>query len=115
MTDPAHVQAMQNMLSTKEGKAFIGRYMKADQKLRIGNKIYTFKSNGDRAKDNLHLVSTSEEYMGRANGMTRAFTKDFSKQVSEGGINDNIKEGIAEVIDLKKRIKCKKSDYDFRS
>jgi hypothetical protein len=109
LTDQAHIVALQNMMSTQTGRNFIGRYMSKDQTLTVGNKTYTFNSTGDRAKDNLYIESTSESRMGDRNGLNRTFTKDFNKELSEVGLNDNITKGVNQVIDLKEGLSEKKA------
>jgi hypothetical protein len=50
-----HQKSLQLFLSTQEGKAFIGRYMKAGEILTIGDKSYTWDKDGDREKDWLQI------------------------------------------------------------
>lgn len=105
LTNKNHQGALVNMLSTKEGKAFIGRYMAKGQKLSVGGKTYSFSSNGDRAKDVLYIRSSK---MG-ANGLNRTFAKDNTKELNQTTISDNVTEGVSQVIDLKNGLSEKKA------
>ena len=93
------------MLGTKEGRAFIGRYMAEGQSLDVGGEKYIFNSTGDRAKDRLWLRSSEM----RANGLNRTFTKDMKKELNQVGTSDNIVQGVNQVIDLKIGLEEKKA------
>ena len=84
------------MLGTKDGRAFVGRYMAKGQKLVIGGETYTFNQTGDRAKDVLWIRSSD---MGNY-GMNRTFTKD-NKELDQIGSTKDLTEGVNQVIDLK--------------
>ena len=100
-----HQVALQNMMCTEEGRAFIGRYMAEGQTLIVGDKSYTFDSTGDRAKDVLHIRSSD---MGD-NGLNRTFTKDNKKQLNQIGPSDKVTDGVSQVIDLKNGLSDKKA------
>ena len=100
-----HQVALQNMIGTKEGRAFIGRYMSQNQTLRVGGKSYTFNSTGDRAKDVLFIRSTD---MGRE-GLNRTFTKDKNKELNQVDLSDNVIGGVNQVIDLNNKLNDKES------
>jgi hypothetical protein len=60
-----HQKSLQLFLSTKEGYAFIGRYMKAGETLKVGDKSYTWEQTGDREKDWLQIRTDNINARGR--------------------------------------------------
>ena len=95
-----HKKSLNNMLSTKAGRKFIGRYMKAGQPLKVGNKTYTWDNTGDRAKDLLQIASTSD--LG-SKGLNRTFKKGTYRKTNELGAKEmeNVaKEGVKQVIQV---------------
>jgi RHS repeat-associated protein len=107
-TDKTHDAALKNLLATEEGRAFIGRYMKAGTDL-YG---YNVSSNGDRASDLLEFKSmdgldqTHPEYGGllgdnqtfRKKGGAFAFDAQSEEEVI-GGFNQVVRldKGLNEV------------------
>jgi len=102
LTDKQHQKAVQNMLETKNGRAFIGRYMSEGQTIKLGEKTYSFNSTGDRAKDVLFIQSADAKAMGNRNGCAYTYTKQ-NKEISEitDPLNVNLREGVFSRIFLK--------------
>lgn len=95
LKNEAHQKAFANLLSTSEGRAFIGRYLEKGTYEFYGTK-YTFDKTGDRAKDNLYLVSSTME----DKGLNRTLVKGKAKDIRQATLNDDITQGVDQVIDL---------------
>jgi hypothetical protein len=101
-TAKAHIEALKNMLSTEDGRAFIGRYMKANDQL-YG---YTFTSNGDKANDILEFQSANlyDPQLGGKNGDSWTFTKNGLFDADNVQTPDEVLGGFKEVIRLDNRL-----------
>jgi len=104
LSNDAHKTAFNNLMSTPEGRAFIGQYLNAGEHELNGVK-YTFSSDGARAKDNLYFETADQQSTvnmdaGAVDGMTRTFTKDMGTELSEATEQTDIKAGVAEVITM---------------
>jgi hypothetical protein len=104
--NPAHTQALQNMMSTKTGREFVSRYMPAGSALKVGDKTYTFDKAGDRAKDALFIRSNSE--MGSL-GRNSTFQKDKDLPVNFTQHAEDITKGVRQAIDLNTKLDAKQA------
>lgn len=95
-----HKVSLNNMLSTKEGRAFVGRYMSASDKLVVGNKTYSWNTSGDRAKDLLQISSTPN--LGRK-GLNSTFKKGTyrpTNSLTPSEMAEAAVEGVYQAIQL---------------
>jgi hypothetical protein len=104
-----HKISLNKMMSTKAGKAFIGRYMSANVQLKVGNKVYSWDKSGDRAKDFLQISSMSNL---RANGRNSTFKKGTYKKTNQLSISEmknTANEGVFQTIQLDASLSSKEA------
>jgi RHS repeat-associated protein len=75
LKNTTYIQALQNFLSTTEGKEYVARYMGANSTLKVGGTAYKFNENGekgDRVKDLLTFKEDmhSVDWSGGTEGVT---------------------------------------------
>ncbi|MDR0659383.1 MAG: hypothetical protein LBG19_00975, partial [Prevotellaceae bacterium] len=109
LTSKQHQAALGNKLNTKEGRAFIGRYMAEGQSLKVGGRTYTFSSTGDRAKDELRIASAD---LGKnVLGNNKTLIKGSEKNILDATINDNVVDGVIQVISLDNSLSEQEATY----
>ena len=93
LTKPAHKQAVQNMIQTKEGQRALGRFMAKGESLSVGNITFTAQQTGDRSKDNLSFESAN--LSKGTEGYTTMGTKD-GKNLNDPNfdLSDNVVDGV---------------------
>ncbi len=104
-----HQGSLQKMLSTKEGRTFVGRYMNAGDKLVVGGKSYSWDKSGDRSKDLLQISTTDN--LG-AKGLNRTFKKGTFKEtntLSKSEMHEAAGEGVKQVIQLNSNLEEKEA------
>ncbi len=105
-----NVNALINLLSTKEGYKPIAQFMHKGQsiKITVGGKTttFTFNKEGARAKDNLVLASSPNEVMSPENSgvirewLTREYERDnYDKKIGDSKDYD-IKKGVTFLVNL---------------
>jgi hypothetical protein len=102
-----HQKSLQLFLSTKEGYAFIGRYMKAGETLNIGDKSYTWEQTGDREKDWLQIRTDNIDVQGR-NEVNHKYKsqKDYTINTLPEQYIDKLiqKDGVYQIIRLNEKL-----------
>jgi hypothetical protein len=106
-----HQKSLQLFLSTKEVKAFIGRYMKAGETLSVGDKSYTWDKDGDREKDWLQIRTYNIDDRGRNEVRHKYNKKGYSvSTLPEQYINALIqKDGVYQIIYLSEKLSEKEA------
>jgi RHS repeat-associated protein len=105
-----NINALKNLLSTKEGYKLIAQFMHKGQSIRITvdgkTTTFTFNKEGARAKDNLVLASSTNEEMSPKNsgiireGTTREFERDnYDKKIGDSKDYD-IRKGVTYLVNL---------------
>jgi hypothetical protein len=101
LTNESHQAAFHNMMSTKQGKAFISQFVKKGT-YNFAGKTYTFDSDGARSKD--LLMINSQEMIG-SKGLTRTYVGEsdgsLGNRLKNAALNDNIVDGVVHNVDLK--------------
>ena len=93
LTKPAHKQAVQNMMQTKEGRRVLGRFMTKGESLSVGGTTFTAQQTGDRSKDNLSFMSV--DLSKGTEGYTTMGTKDGKNLADQSfGLSDNVVDGV---------------------
>lgn len=105
-----NLNALKNFLSTKDGYKLIAQFMRKGQSINITIKgkttSFRFTEDGARAKDNLVLMSSSNEEMSPKHsgvirlGLTREFERDnYDKKIGDDR-NYDIKKGVTYLVNL---------------
>lgn len=106
LKNATYIQALQNFLSTKEGKTYAARYMGANSHIIVGGVGYTFNENGkagDRANDVLTFKEYNSTYKESENyGSTKTAPYDLDpEKYNMNFTNENqIDKGFNESIGL---------------